>query len=290
MNFDETYILANGVEIPKLGLGTWMISDEMVGQAVNEALAIGYRHFDSAQAYGNERGLGEALRNSRFARHDYFVTTKLEAECKSFEDARHRIDESLAKLGLGHIDLMLIHSPQPWTEFGAKERYFEGNLEAWRALEAAYKDGKIRAIGVSNFQRDDLDNILDNSATRPAVNQILAHIGNTPFDLLRYAEEAGILIEAYSPIAHGAILKNPSLLRVADSLGVTVAQLSIRYCLELGMLPLPKTVTPSHMRSNSNLDFQISPEIMDTLMSIEPLRDYGEAGHFPVFGGGPDER
>ena len=286
MILEETFDLPNGAPIPKLGLGTWRIPDDEVVRVVRQAAEIGYRHFDTAQAYGNERGVGEGLRASGVARDELFVTTKLDAACKTLGEARARIDGSLAALGVDYIDLMLIHSPQPWSEFRQGEHFFEGNLEAWRALEEAHRAGKLRAIGVSNFEHVDLDNILDNAAVKPMVNQILAHVGNTPFELIEYTRSRGMLVEAYSPVAHGAVLDNPDLAALAGKYGVSVAQLCIRYCLELGLLPLPKTMNPEHMRSNTAVDFKISAEDMETLKRAKPIEDYGEATKFPVFGKG----
>ncbi|MGE0666830.1 MAG: aldo/keto reductase [Sphingomonadales bacterium] len=280
---NETYSLPKGVKIPKLGLGTWMIADDKVGQAVRDAVALGYRHFDTAQAYENERGVGEAVRNCGVSRDDLFVTSKVRAEFKTFDEARNSIDGSLRALGLDHIDMMLIHSPQPWAKFGGSDRYFEGNLEAWRALEDALKAGKVQAIGVSNFQKSDLDNILNNASVKPAVNQVLAHVGNTPFDLIAYTESKGILVEAYSPIGHGEILDNQDLKAMAQQYGVSLPQLCIRYCLQLGLLPLPKTANPEHMRSNAAVDFEISEADMRTLKAAEPIKDYGKSSVFPVY-------
>ena len=284
MILEETFTLFNGVQIPKLGLGTWMISNDVARQAVRKAVDIGYRHFDTAQAYENEDGVGEGLRDCGIHRDKLFLTTKLAAECKSYDDARARIDKSLTTLRLDYIDMMLIHSPQPWADFRKGEHFFEGNLEAWRALEEAHEAGKLRAIGVSNFQQADLDNILDNATVRPAVNQVLAHVGNTPFDLIEYSRSKGILVEAYSPVAHGAILNNTELAALANRYGVSVAQLCIRYCLELGLVALPKTSNPEHMRSNASVDFQISDADMEALKRAQPIKSYGEASRFPVFG------
>lgn len=206
---------------------------------------------------------------------------------KSYGQAVRRIDESLETMGLDRLDLMIIHSPQPWREFGGADRYFEGNREAWRALEEAYEAGKLRAIGVSNFEREDLDNILAACTVKPMVNQILAHISNTPHELIRYTQEHGILVEAYSPIAHGELLRNEQVREIADRYGVSVPQLSIRYTLELGLLPLPKTENPEHMKSNADVDFEISDEDMETLKSVDEIADYGEHSAFPVFGGAP---
>ena len=284
MMLEEAFTLSNGVAIPKLGLGTWRIEDGVAAQVVRNAAEIGYRHFDTAQAYANEHGVGEGLRASGIARAELFVTTKLAAECKTYAEAKERIDGSLSALGLDHTDLMLIHSPQPWSEFREAERFDEGNLEAWRALEGAYGEGKLRAIGVSNFERADLDNLIDNGGVKPMVNQILAHVGNTPLDLIDYSRSKGMLVEAYSPVAHGAVLNNAELATLAGKYGVGIPQLCIRYCLQLGLLPLPKTVNPRHMRSNASVDFVILDADMATLKSIENGTDYGAASLFPVFG------
>ncbi len=284
MILDDTYTLSNGVRIPKLGYGTWMIPDGEAARAVSEAIAIGYRHIDTAQAYANERGVGEGVRNGSVSRDQIFVTSKLAAESKSYADAQERINGSLQALGLDYIDLMLIHSPQPWAEFRQGDRYFEGNAEAWRALEEAHQSGKLRAIGVSNFERADIENLLTTGSVPPVVNQVLAHVGNTPFDLLEYCRSKVILVEAYSPVAHGAVLKDARLQAMAVGYGVSVAQLCIRYCLQLELLPLPKTLNPAHMRNNAAVDFVISDTDMEALRGAQDGTDYGEAGKFPVFG------
>ncbi|WP_424813204.1 aldo/keto reductase [Roseococcus sp. YIM B11640] len=283
MILQEAFTLANGVSIPKLGLGTWRVPDADAARTVRDAIKIGYRHIDTAQAYENERGVGEGLRASGVPRDQLFVTTKLAAECKTYAEATQLIDRSLRTLGLAHIDLMLVHSPQPWAEFREGEHFFEGNLEAWRALEHAYEAGKLRAIGVSNFEREDLDNLIDNGSVAPMVNQILAHVGNTPFDLIDYARSKGILVEAYSPVAHGALLNNEDVVGLAEKYGVGVAQLGIRYCLQLGLLPLPKTSNAEHMKTNAALDFLISDADMEALRKTSGATDYGAASAFPVF-------
>jgi diketogulonate reductase-like aldo/keto reductase len=283
MILDENYSLSNGVAIPKLGLGTWMIDDGKVAQVVRDAIEVGYRHIDTAQAYANERGVGEGVRTCGVARDKLFVTTKLDAGIKKLADARSAIDGSLMALGLDHIDLMIIHSPQPWPEFHTDKHFFEGNLEAWRALEEAYSAGKLRAIGVSNFEKIDLDNLMDNGSVKPMVNQILAHISNTPFDLIATTQANGILAEAYSPVAHGNILRNADIARIARKYGASIPQLSIRYCLQLGMLPLPKTVNREHMRANAAVDFDISDADMASLRNIKHIEDYGDASAFPVY-------
>ena len=283
MILDETYTLSNGVEIPKLGLGTWFIADDVAAQAVRDAISIGYRNIDTAQAYGNERGVGEEIRTAGVPREDLFVSTKLAAEIKDYEGAVAAIDGSLATMGLDYVDLMLIHSPQPWSDFRGGD-YSEGNREAWRALEEAYEAGKIRSIGVSNFLEKDVESLLETAKVVPHVNQLLVHVGNTPSDLLEYCALKKVLVQAYSPIAHGAILGNPTVAEVAERYGVSIPQLCIRYTLQLGTQSLPKTGNPEHMRDNAQVDFVISNEDMAALRDLDD-RDYGEYTAFPVYSG-----
>ncbi|MDA5142683.1 aldo/keto reductase [Streptomyces sp. AD681] len=280
---EETYTLSNGVEIPKLGLGTWFIDDDKAAEAVRAAVRIGYRNIDTAQAYGNERGVGEGVRTSGVPREELFVSTKLAAEIKDYDQALAAIDGSLEKLGLDRIDLMLIHSPQPWNDFRGGD-YAQGNRAAWRALEKAHQSGKIRAIGVSNFQQHDLENIVEGATVVPHVNQLLVHAGNTPAELLAHCETRQILVEAYSPIAHGAILENAEVRSMAERYGVSVPQLCIRYTLQLGTVSLPKTANPEHMRANADVDFEITDTDMNALRSLRDV-DYGDHSAFPVFSG-----
>lgn len=285
MILKDNYTLSNALDIPKLGLGTWFINNNDVTQAVKEALAQGYRHIDTAQAYQNEQGVGLGIRESGLDRASLFVTSKLAAEVKNFEEAMQAIEASLEKMGLDYLDLMIIHSPKPWMEFHEEDNFAEGNLAAWKVLETAYKAGKLKAIGVSNFQKSDLENILNHCTVKPMVNQILAHISNTPFDLIEYCQSQNILVEAYSPIAHGELLKNESVKEMAEKYGVSIPQLGIRYCLQLGLLPLPKTANPHHMQINAAVDFEISDSDMEYLMNLDPIKDYGQASIFPVYGG-----
>lgn len=280
---NETYTLSNGVQIPKLGLGTWFIDDGQAAQAVRDAVGIGYRNIDTAQAYGNERGVGVGVRTAGVPREELFVSTKLAAEIKDYDEAVAAIDGSLEKLSLDYVDLMLIHSPQPWNDFRGGD-YAEGNRAAWRALEEAHAAGKLRAIGVSNFLQQDLANILEHGAVVPHVNQVLLHAGNTPEELVAYCESKEILVQAYSPIAHGKLLGRPQITAIAEQYGASVPQLCIRYALQLGTQPLPKTANPEHMRANAELDFTISDEDMQTLRTLDE-RDYGEHAAFPVYSG-----
>jgi diketogulonate reductase-like aldo/keto reductase len=286
MILKEKYVLSNGVEIPKLGLGTWFIDDQNATKAVCDAIEAGYRHIDTAQAYGNEKGIGKGIVKCGVDREELFITTKLAAEAKDYDTAVAAIDESLKTMGLEYLDMMLIHSPQPWMEYGTDEdRCFEGNKEAWRAMEDAYKAGKLHAIGVSNFLKEDLENILESCTVAPMVNQLLVHASNTPFNLIEFTESKGILVEAYSPIAHGEAFKNPVITEMADKYKVSVPQLCIRYDLQLGTLPLPKTANPEHMRNNADVNFIITDADMEQLKNLETIKDYGESSFFPVYGG-----
>lgn len=282
----ENYTLSNGVKIPKLGLGTWFIDDADVADAVKAAVAAGYRHIDTAQAYGNERGVGEGVRTCGVPREELFVVSKVAAEHKTYEQAKAGIDETLSKMGLDYLDMMIIHSPQPWVEVNQSDnRYEEGNREAWRALEEAYKAGKLKAIGVSNFQISDIESLVKTAEIKPMVNQILLHISNTPAELVDYCQKNDIVVEAYSPIAHGVILNQPEIKAMADKYGVTVPQLCIRYTIQLGAVSLPKTGNAEHMKSNAQVDFEVSAEDMEVLKNFKKIESYGESSGFPVYGG-----
>lgn len=283
MILEETYTLSNGLEIPKLGLGTWLIEGADAELAVKAAINLGYRHIDTAQDYGNEAEVAEGIRASGIDREDVFVTTKLAAQFKSYEGAAAAIDASLERMGFDYIDLMIIHSPQPWDHFGEDDRFVAGNQDAWRALEDAYKAGKLRAIGLSNFQARDIDNILDACTVEPMVNQILVHVTNVPSELIEYSRQKGMLVEAYSPVGHGELFKNEEIVGMAKKYNVSVPQLCIRYDLQLGLLPLAKTANPDHMKNNADVNFVIEDADMDALNRLETIKDYGEASKFPVY-------
>lgn len=284
--YTKTLTLNNGVKIPQLGLGTWFIDDSDAAEAVKSAAKLGYRHFDTAQAYGNERGVGEGIRGCGVSREEIFAVSKVAAEHKTYDSAAKSIDETLLKTGLDYLDMMIIHSPQPWDKVNqSDDRYVEGNRAAWRALEDAYKAGKLRAVGVSNFKKEDIESLLETAEIKPMVNQILLHISNTPAELIKYCGEKGIVVEAYSPIGHGEILNQPDIMAMAEKYGVTVPQLCIRYTLQLGAVSLPKTADPAHMKSNSEVDFEISEQDMEVLKSVKPIESYGKSGVFPVYGG-----
>ena len=278
----KTVKLNNGVEAPTLAYGTWLIKNENAANCVKMALEAGYRHIDTAQAYGNEEGAGQGIRKSGLKREEVFITSKVKAEHKSYKKAKASIDESLEKLGVDYIDLMLIHCPQPWVLFRGPFRYFKQNIQVWKAMEDAYKEGKVRAIGVSNFLVDDLENIMNNCEIKPMANQILLHIGETPVDVIKFCQENDIVVEAYSPIAHGKALNNKVIQEMANKYNVSVPQLCIKYTLQLNAISIPKASSKEHIEDNMKLDFEIKEEDMVELMKLNRM-DYGADDLWPVF-------
>lgn len=266
---DDQYTLSNGVQIPKIGFGTWQIPDGADAyDAVAFALRQGYRHIDTARAYGNEASVGRAVRDSGIARGEIFVTSKLPAEIKTYDGALASFEETMAALDLGPLDLYLIHAPWPWDEKGAD--YRAGNKEVWRAMEEFYRSGRIRAIGVSNFSVADLTSLMEDATTAPLANQIRFFIGNTQEDVTQFCGRHGILVEAYSPLATGKILGNETVEAIARKYGVGVPQLCIRYTLERGTLPLPKSTHPAYIAQNADVEFAIAPA---DLAALDGLRD-----------------
>ncbi|MCL2490851.1 MAG: aldo/keto reductase [Propionibacteriaceae bacterium] len=271
----EHFTLDNGVLIPKVGFGTWQTPDDVAPQAVLTALRVGYTHIDTARAYQNEAGVGKGIRAAGATREEVFVTTKVPAQMKTYAEAKESIETSLAQLQMSQVDLLLIHAPRPWQEMftpGAP-RYFDENAAVWKALEEAYQDGRARAIGVSNFQIDDIENITSRCDIAPLADQIRFHIGHTQEELVEFCQASGILVEAYSPIATGKLLDDPSIAVVASRLGKSVAQVCIRYALQKGTLPLPKSVHEQFIIEDAHVDFEISPDDMAALDSIQDVDD-----------------
>lgn len=274
MILSENFQLNNGISIPKIAFGTWQISNDRVTDAVKAALSVGYRHIDTAAAYENECGVGKALRESGLFREDVFITTKIPAEVKTYEGAKAVIDASLKNLETPYIDLMLIHAPKPWEElFGGSEKtYYEENLAVWKAMEEAVAAGQLRAIGVSNFEAGDLQNIIDRAKIKPAVNQIRVHIGHTPAQVISYCKANGIVVMAFSPNATGKLLGHPVVTEIAARYRVSVPQLSIRYDYQLGTIPLPRSTNPVHIAENKDIDFVISASDMKRLSQVEEIQ------------------
>ncbi|MDN6625782.1 MAG: aldo/keto reductase [Pisciglobus halotolerans] len=270
MMHDTTFEFRNGVEIPNIGFGTWQIPNGEVYEPVAAALKEGYRHIDTAKAYGNEENVGKAIRDSGIPREDIFVTSKLPAEIKGYDETLKAFNETLTSLGMDYLDLYLIHAPWPWDEKG--KDYTEENIQTWKAMEKLYKDKKIRVIGVSNFSISDIQSIINACSVTPMANQIPFYIGRDQEDLLSFCREQAIVVEAYSPLATGELLDEPEVKEIAERTGVTPAQLCIRYCLERETLPLPKSTHEKRIIENKQMDFTITPEDMQRLNAMSDVR------------------
>ncbi len=267
MKTTDLFTLANGVEIPAIGFGTWQIPPgEITYNSVRAALDAGYLHIDTAQAYENEASVGRAVRDSGIERSRLFITSKLPAEIKSYKKAVKHAELTMKETGLDYIDLYLIHAPWPWEKMGAD--YTRENIEVWKAMEEFYESGKTRSIGISNFIVKDIDAILDNCRIKPMVNQIKLHIGYWQERVVSHCRENNIVVEGYSPLATGRIFNNARIEPIAARYGKSVAQVSIRYLLEKGVLPLPKSVHPEYIRQNIDVDFEMSAEDLRSLESL----------------------
>ena len=273
----DCFTLANGVKIPCIGYGTWQTpSDGTTANCVKTAIEKGYRHIDTAFAYGNEAEVGEGVRASGVARGDLFITTKHWVTERGYEKTLAAIDTSLKLLGLDYIDLYLVHWP---CVAKVSPEWKEINAATWRAFEEAYKAGKIRAIGVSNYQAKHLDALAEMCEIKPMVNQIEFHPGFTQPDNVKYAKDHGMLVEAWSPLGCGAVLGDERLAAIAAMYGKSVAQLCINFALANDVLPLPKSVHPERIAANKEVfDFEISAEDMAAINAIEGL---GYSGYAP---------
>ncbi len=264
MDPSDFFSLSNGVQVPAVGFGTWQIPDgAQTYDSVLAALRAGYRHIDTARAYGNEASVGRAIRDSGLEAEEVFVTTKLPAEVKDADGAASAFEKSIAALGLDRVDLYLIHAPWPWSEQGAD--YAAGNAEVWRVMASLYDEGRVRSIGVSNFVVSDLEKLVEATGVVPMANQIRFFPGHTQDAVTAYCQERGILVEGYSPLATGSVLDDPELGEVAARYGRTVAQVCLRYVLQKDVLPLPKSVTPTRIVENLALDFELSADDMAVL-------------------------
>ncbi len=266
----DTFVLSNGVKVPCVGYGTYLTPDgEVAKNSVMEALKVGYRHVDTAFAYGNEVAVGEGIKASGVKREDIFVTTKHWVTMRGYEKATEAIDISLKNLGLDYLDLYLIHWPcvekvsPDWKEI---------NAGTWKAFEDAYKAGKIRAIGVSNFQKKHYDALAEMCEIKPMVNQIEFHPGYTQMETVKYSQEQGMLVQAFSPLGCGAVLADETLKGIAAKYGKSVAQVCLRFVLQSGLNVLTKSVTPSRILENTQIfDFELSAEDMATIMAMPEL-------------------
>ncbi|MBY8908985.1 aldo/keto reductase [Salinicoccus roseus] len=263
----STFKLSNGIEIPWVGFGTWQTPDgDTAVNAVKQALVSGYRHIDTAAAYKNEGSVGQAIKESGIAREDIFITSKLWNEDRGYENTKQAFENTLKELGTDYLDLYLIHWPANEKQF---DDWKEINLDTWKAMTELYKEGKIKAIGVSNFMTNHLEVLLD-TEVKPMVNQIEYHPGYTQDAVVDLCRKHDILVEAWSPIGSGRLLENEDLTKIADKYEKSVAQLCIRYVLQNDVLPLPKSVTPSRIEENTDIfDFEIMDEDMKTIDAME---------------------
>ena len=265
----KTVKFYNGVEIPIIGLGTWQLPDYEAARVVKDAIDVGYIHIDTASAYENECGVGEGIRQSGIKREDIFITTKVPAEIKTYEGAVNVIKQSLQRLGVDYIDLLIIHCPVPWRLYHEGVRgYFEENVQVYKAMEEAYERGEIRAIGVSNFSIADLQNIFDHCRIKPMINQIPWYITKRNEELKEFCKKNDILVESYSPLGTGRLLDNPTIVEMANKYNVTPAQICIKFALMDVDITLPKTTHRERMIQNAEVDFEISQEDFETLKRL----------------------
>lgn len=268
MRHSDFFTLKNGIIIPAIGFGTWQIPNgEIAYNSTLSALKSGYRHIDTALAYGNEKSVGKAIRDSGIDRSQIFVTSKLPAEVKSYEGALESIEKTMKNIGLEYIDLYLIHAPWPWTQIG--KDCTKENIIVWKAMEEFYKSGRTRSIGISNFNVKDINAILDNCTVKPMVNQIKLHIGHRQEEITTHCEKKDILVEGYSPLATGRILNNKGIAEIAKKYDRTVAQVSVRYVLQKGAIPLPKSTHPEYIIQNHDVGFEISEDDMKYLDGLK---------------------
>ena len=265
----KSYTLNNGVSIPVLGFGTWKAENgEVAYQAVLEALKAGYRHIDTAAIYQNEESVGRAIRDSGISRQEIFVTTKLWNTNHSYDEARHAFEQSMEKLGLDYLDLYLIHWPNPKL-LRENDEWKTRNAEVWRAMEDLYQEGKIRAIGVSNFFPKHLNTLLETARIVPAVNQVRLAPGVYQEEVVDYCREKGILLEAWGPFGQGELFDKKEVQEIAAKHGKSVAQIALAWSLAEGFLPLPKSVTASRIQSNLDcFGIELSKEEREILKTI----------------------
>ena len=266
-NQNDVYKLANGVEIPCIGFGMWQTPDDRTGiDAVKSAIRAGYTHIDTAQAYGNEECVRIAIEECGADRSKLFITTKIWNNNHSYDLVMSSFDESLRKLGTDYVDLLLIHWPNP-APF--RSRWQEANAETWKAMEELYEAGKIRAIGISNFRKHHIDALLQTAKIKPMVNQIRLCPGETQDEVVEYSRAQGMILEAYSPLGTGKIFDVPQMQKLADKYGKSIAQICIRWSLQRGYLPLPKSVTPSRIEENLKVfDFALEEADVQLIASL----------------------
>ena len=262
--------LSNGVTIPGLGYGTYQTPPEDAYRAVTDALAVGYRHIDTAARYGNESGVGQAVKDSGLKREEVFITSKLWNTERGYDKTMAAFEKTLAELGTDYLDLYLIHWPANEKQFGQEAAAL--NLDTWRVFEDLYKAGKIKAIGVSNFMPNHLEALLAQAEIKPMVNQIEVHPGWPQTEAIRYCQRNDILVEAWAPLGEAAALSNPVLAKIAAKYDHTPAQVCLRWEIQQGILPLPKSVHKERMAENTKLfDFELTEDEMDIIGALRNL-------------------
>lgn len=264
---DAFYTLSNGVKIPRIGFGTAPLKGEECYQSVLTALNTGYRHIDTAEIYKNESDVGRAIRDSGFKRSDIFITSKLDPKIKSYDEAIKAFETTLKNLDTDYVDLFLIHAPWPWDDIGSNHE--AGNVKAYKALETLYTEGRIKAIGVSNFEPKHLSNILENTDVTPHVNQIKFHIGHPQDDTIEYCKKHNILVEAYSPLGRAEIFSNETIKTMAKKYDVSEAHIALSYILSQDILPLPRSKNPNHIKNNILVDVDLNKNDLNHLKSLD---------------------
>jgi len=271
----KNVILNNGTEIPEIGFGTWQTT-ESVQKTVKTALEVGYRHIDTADIYGNEAEIGEAIEESGIERTDLYLTTKIWNSNRSADGVKYSVEQSLKKLKTNYLDLLLIHWPANAKQF---ENWKEINAETWKSMEDLYKSGIVKTIGVSNFMLPQIEALLENAEVIPAVNQIEFHPGYVQQEVVNFCREKGIAIEAWSPIGSGRLLKDEELKDIADKYDVSPAILCIQFCLQSGVIVLPKSENPVNIKNNLNFNRFIISE--SDMKALKTLKETGFSGLNP---------
>ena len=272
----EYTVLSNGVKMPNLAFGTFKVNEGDDVQIILDAINVGYRHFDTAAFYNTEEALGKAIKKSRIPREEFFVTTKVWKTCMGYEGAKKSFEESLEKLDMDYVDLLLIHWPRPdeksdWKKLG---------IETWKAFEEIYKEERAKAIGVSNFLNHHMQNILDNCEVVPMVNQIEFHPGYIQKDVVDFDKERGIVVEAWSPLGRERVFKDELLNKLAQKYGKSVAQICLAFAIQMDVVPLPKSSSVERMKQNMDIDFELEKEDFEKILNMEEM---GWSGLDPDF-------
>lgn len=272
----EYTVLSNGVKMPNLAFGTFKVNEGDDVQIILDAINVGYRHFDTAAFYNTEEALGKAIKKSRIPREEFFVTTKVWKTCMGYEGAKKSFEKSLEKLDMDYVDLLLIHWPRP----DEKSDWKKLDIETWKAFEETYKEGRAKAIGVSNFLNHHMQNILDNCEVVPMVNQIEFHPGYIQKDVVDFDKERGIVVEAWSPLGRERVFKDELLNKLAEKYGKSVAQICLAFALQMDVVPLPKSSSVERMKQNMDIDFELEKEDFEKIVNMEEM---GWSGLDPDF-------